>query len=603
LLGISGDSAAQTFTVLANFDGSNGANPDSGILTVDLQGNLWGATGWGGTNNLGTIYEMSPSGALTTVYNFGSAPGDSAQPCTAPIFGTDGNLYGTACGTHEIPGIVYRLTPGGLLTVLHTFDIFDSGYQTAPFSLVQGTDGYFYGVAFNFGSGAVFKIAPDGTFTNLHTFSGPDGKGPFCALVLGPDGYFYGTTLFGGLYDDGFETGGTIFKISPTGTFASLYSFGENEGTSSAALILAKDGNFYGTTEVGGPNNCPVGPSNTCGTIFKMTPNGTVSILHNFVSSDGAGPSGPLLQASDGNFYGTTELGGAYGYGTIFQMTPTGTLTVLHNFTSTDGTTSQSGLLQHPNGQLYGFQLDGGANGDGTVYTITLGGPMANLSPGSLSFGNQQVGTSSGVQTVTLTNAGNATLNITSVSVNGNFFELATTPTSCPYTGGTVAAGANCTIDVTFTPVGQAGLGAQTGTISITDNAAGSPQPIILSGTGIDNMPPTISILANPSTLWPPNGKPVPVTVSGAITDSGAGVNPTTLACAVVDSYGQDQPACSVGSLGTGGAYSFVVSLVASRNGGDKNGRTYTITVSASDYAGNPASAAATVLVPHDQGK
>jgi hypothetical protein len=228
--------------------------------------------------------------------------------------------------------------------------------------------------------------------------------------------------------------------------------------------------------------------------------------------------------------------------------------------------------------------------------------PMVNLSASSLSFGNQQVGSSSATQTVTLTNTGTVTLSIASISLNGSFFALDTTPTSCPYTGGTVAAGANCTIDVTFTPVDRAGLGPQTGSISITDNAASSPQSVSLSGTGIDTIPPTISILANPSTLWPPNGKSVPVTVLGAITDSGSGVNPSTLGCNVVDSYGLVQPACSMGTLGAGGSYSFTVLVVASRNGGDKNGRTYTITVSARDYAGNPASAAATVLVPHDQG-
>jgi hypothetical protein len=145
-------------------------------------------------------------------------------------------------------------------------------------------------------------------------------------------------------------------------------------------------------------------------------------------------------------------------------------------------------------------------------------------------------------------------------------------------------------------------LGAQTAAISITDNAPGSPQSISLSGTSIDTTPPVISISANPSSLWPPNGKSVPVTISGIITDSGSGINPSTLACTVVDSEGLDQPACSVGQLGAEGAYSFTVSLVASRDGNDKNGRTYTITVSARDYAGNPASVSTTVTVPHDQG-
>jgi uncharacterized repeat protein (TIGR03803 family) len=393
--------------------------------------------------------------------------------------GADGNLYGTNLGEYlAIGGIAYKLTPSGALTVLHTFDISYGGYWNAPTSpLTQGTDGNFYGVTYDPGYGVVFKIAPDGTFTELHTFSGPDGRAPFGGLVQGTDGYFYGTTLWGGAYDAGgvSETGGTIFKISPTGTFASIYSFGTNEGSLNAGLIRAKDGNFYSTTGAGG---------SSYGTVFKMTPDGAVSTIYSFSGPDGSDPLGPLVQGTDGNLYGTTYEGGAYGYGTIFKITTTGTLTVLHNFNYTDGAASESGLVQPPNGQFYGFTYQGGQYGDGTVYTITTGGPTANLSPGSLSFGNQQVGSSSAVETVTLTNAGNATLNVTSVSVNANFFELASTPTSCPYTGGTVAAGATCTIDVTFTPVGQAGLGVQTGTISITDNSGTSPQSIALSGTG-----------------------------------------------------------------------------------------------------------------------
>jgi hypothetical protein len=227
--------------------------------------------------------------------------------------------------------------------------------------------------------------------------------------------------------------------------------------------------------------------------------------------------------------------------------------------------------------------------------TGTGTGPAASLTSTSLNFGNQSVGTTSAPQIFTLTDTGTATLTISSLATSGEFAQT----NNC---GGSVAAGGTCTISVTFIPIGRAGLGAQTGFISISDNASNSPQSVSLSGTGIDTIPPAISISANPSTLWPPNGKSVPVTVSGSITDSGSGVNPSTLACNVVDSYGLVQPSCSVGPLGAGGAYSFTVSLVASREGSDKNGRTYTISVSASDYAGNPASASTTVIVPHDQG-
>lgn len=459
-----GDGVAQTFNVLVNFDGTNGSNPSNGSLVVDSEGNLWGTTSWGGTNNLGTVFKMSPTGTLTTVYNFGSTPGDSEQPYAPPIVGTDGNLYGTAFGQYlSVGGIVYKLTPSGALTVLHTFDVSACYYTGPSSSLTQGKDGNFYGVTYDYGCGTVFKITPDGTFTNLHTFSGPDGRAPFGALVQGTDGYFYGATMWGGAYDTGGETGGTIFKISSTGSFTSLYSFGALEGTPDT-LIQAKDGNFYGVANAAG------GQSN----IFKMSPDGTVSILASISGSDGWDVSGPLVQGADGNFYGTTALAGAYGYGTIFEMTPTGTLTVLHHFTSLDGATSSGGLVEHPNGQLYGFQRDGGLYGDGTVYTITLGGPVVNLSAPSLSFGNQLLGSTSATQSVTLTNTGNATLNITSIAASGDFSQTNTCGTS-------VNAGANCSINVTFTP---SVVGSRSGTITITDNAPTSPQTINLSGAG-----------------------------------------------------------------------------------------------------------------------
>jgi sugar lactone lactonase YvrE len=245
-------------------------------------------------------------------------------------------------------------------------------------------------------------------------------------------------------------------------------------------------------------------------------------------------------------------------------------------------------------------------NASNSPQAVTLSGtgtaPLVSLSASGLNFGNQALSTTSAALAETVTNTGTANLKISTVAIGGtNASDFAKSADTC--TGATVAPGGACSISVTFTPVGHAGWGAQTGFISITDNAAGSPQSISLLGTGIDTVPPTISISANPSSLWPPNGKSVPVTVSGAITDSGSGVDPSTLACKVVDSEGSVQPACSVGSLGAGGAYSFTVSLVASRNGNDKNGRTYTISVSASDYAGNSASVSTAVIVPHDQGK
>jgi hypothetical protein len=155
-------------------------------------------------------------------------------------------------------------------------------------------------------------------------------------------------------------------------------------------------------------------------------------------------------------------------------------------------------------------------------------------------------------------------------------------------------------VSISLTPTNV--VGTTSAPAGVEDTGGGGADAFVAQLT-FDFLPPAISISTNPSTLWPPNGKSVPVTVSGTITDSGSGVNPGTLACNVVDEYGLVQPPCSLGPLGAGGAYSFRVSLVASRNGNDKNGRSYTISVSASDYAGNPASVSTTVIVPHDQGK
>jgi hypothetical protein len=217
--------------------------------------------------------------------------------------------------------------------------------------------------------------------------------------------------------------------------------------------------------------------------------------------------------------------------------------------------------------------------------------PMVNLSASNLAFGNQQVGTTGGLQTVTLTNSGTATLNITSIMASGDYAQTNTCGTS-------VVAGGNCLINVSFSPTA---LGTRTGAITITDNAPGSLQSIAISGTGIDTIPPVVTIVANPSILWPPNGKMTEVVISGTVTDTIDGVNASTAAFAVVDELGQVQPSGTV-TLGSGGTYSFSISLEASRNGSDKTGRQYTITVSARDNVGNLGSASAVVTVPHDQG-
>ncbi len=182
--------------------------------------------------------------------------------------------------------------------------------------LVQASDGNFYGTTaygVGFALGTVFKMTPGGTLTTLHSFTGNDGAYPSAGLVQGIDGNLYGTTAQGGNLEACSNGCGTIFKITPGGTLTTLHSFDGSDGSASiAALWQASDGDFYGTTSQGGANNH--------GAIFKMTPGGTLTTLHSLTGRDGDAPFAGLVQASDGNFYGTTGLGGAYGYGTAFRL-------------------------------------------------------------------------------------------------------------------------------------------------------------------------------------------------------------------------------------------------------------------------------------------
>src|SRR5579864_5347084 len=197
---------------------------------------------------------------------------------------------------------------------------------------------------------AVALVAPSATtaqqtFTVVYSFAnGADGAGPVTALIQATGGNLYGTTDAGGS-----QLVGTVFTVTPAGTHTVLHSFG-NPGDAKdpkAALIQASDGNFYGTTQDG--------PDSGFGTVFKMTPAGGVTVLHAFTGGvDGGHPLAPLIQASDGNFYGTTQDGGS-GFGTVFMMTPSGVVIVLHAFTGgTDGGTPYAALIQATDGNFYG---------------------------------------------------------------------------------------------------------------------------------------------------------------------------------------------------------------------------------------------------------
>jgi uncharacterized repeat protein (TIGR03803 family) len=378
-LSVSGPLPAQTFTTLYKFGA--GGNPEAGLVQGS-DGSLYGTTfGYIGKEN-GGIFKITPSGAFTGLHGGG-------EFAAALIQGTDGNFYGTMFeGGNPGNGEVFKISPSGTFTTLYNFGFLPSGSFPRA-ALVQGTDGNFYGTTFyggtnscifggtDYGCGTIFKITTSGTLTTLHSFDGTDGETPRAALVLGADGNFYGTTEAGA--NAACSGGcGTVFKITPSGTLTTLHSFDSTDGANpEAGLIRATDGNFYGTTYAGGThNNCT---SVSCGTVFKITPAGALTTLHSFDSTDGANPIAALIQASDGNLYGTTGSGGANFRGTIFKITTSGTLTTLHAFDGTDGSIPNA-LIQDTNGTFYGTTILGGNNNYhfcqgtcGTVFSLSLG--------------------------------------------------------------------------------------------------------------------------------------------------------------------------------------------------------------------------------------
>jgi uncharacterized repeat protein (TIGR03803 family) len=318
-----------------------------GALVQGLDGNLYGETALGGNPSCisgygcGTIVRVGLDGSSVVLHTFSGTDGDDPQG--GLLQATDGNFYGT---TSDIEirgrGTVFKMSPHGDVTTLYNFcgEVCHGGSQPTA-ALMQATDGNLYGTTQiggappNFkggsgncpalyGCGAVFAMTLQGKVTTLHRFcvqtNCPDGLSPNAGLIQGEDGNLYGTTYAGGAH-----SAGTIFKITTSGSFATLYSFCALPGCADGAgpyfgpLVQGTDGNLYGTTNGGGIN---VGWG--AGTVFSITPQGSLTTLYTFcqgnVCTDGSGPFAGLVQATDGSFYGTTGFGGSYGYGTVFRI-------------------------------------------------------------------------------------------------------------------------------------------------------------------------------------------------------------------------------------------------------------------------------------------
>jgi uncharacterized repeat protein (TIGR03803 family) len=499
------------------------------------------------------LYTFSAANATTHVNSDGIGPSRLIQ-------GIDGNFYGTAGGgigvdAHNVEisggandtGTVFKVSPSGVYTVLHTFSALgtqtnfnnisgpnaDGAYPGFP--LAQGPDGTLYGVTTAGGAngnGAIFKLAPDGSgFSTLYSFSAADSNGnnadgcfPFKGLILGADGNLYGTAHYCG------PRNGTMFRITPAGVFTVLVDFGGASGANAQTLFQDNDGTIYGEAGAGGTYGN--------GGIFLYFPSGGgYTVLYNFGptdslgrNSDGARPIGGLSKGPDGQLYGVTNVGGANGSGTIFKFSPSGGLTTLYSFsaplsngTNPDGAGPVGDFVMAGDGNLYGAIGNGGsgANNSGDLFRVTPTGTFTTLY--SFSATNASGANSDGavsIRGLTLGRDGNLYGGATFGGSNGNGTIFKLSPGSLPPVPAVAIAANPTTITVGMSTLlqwatrgaasctasgGWSGSVATSGTQSVKPAATGTVNYNLLcsNSTGSSNNSTAVSVIAQP--LAPPN--------------------------------------------------------------------------------------------------
>jgi uncharacterized repeat protein (TIGR03803 family) len=495
-------------------------------------GNFYGITNTGGEGSCGVVFELSQDTttgdytSLQVLYSFPGTNPSGCQPFASLIQASDGNLYGTtnSGGDDDQGGIVFELSKAsdGLFTsytLVHSFCGTCKTDGSNPWGpLFQASDGNLYGETTSGGTaddGVIYELSKDadGQFTVetvLHNFGVAidgvvlDAGGGYGGLIQAKDGNLYGTTRKC-VYQLSKDSDGNFTVFTVLHTFTGPSSGGSDGIDSDSGLVQGTDGNLYGTTQYGGTSGegtvYAIIPDPSTGKFTGCTPmatgsepcQGYESVLYNFPGgSDGGGPYAPLIRASDGNYYGTAPE-------VVFELSRTGQtgvssgyfdFTPIFQFTDkvTQGFDPRAGLVQvggfFYSGTFIGGPDSAGSNCCGVLYSLTgPAAPAVSLSPTSLTFASQNLGTTSAAQTVTLKNTGSATLMITSITPSAGFGETNTCGTS-------VDAGNSCTINVTFAPTSP---GAATGSITITDNASGSPQAVSLKGTGVDDIEVTLS--------------------------------------------------------------------------------------------------------------
>lgn len=357
---------AQTYVDMFDFVDANGCCPSyPGVLAQGRDGNIYGTTQNGGTNTFGTFFVVNPSTGLAKLYDFDGTHGQYPQSGLA--MGFDGNFYGTTYlgGTTPSTGVLFKITPGASLAVLHNFaNTTDGAYPRQP--PVPAPDGNLYGITGNGTNYFIYRVSPSGTFTPVAT---PPGYS-YAPLLLATDGKLYGVTNYGGTYN-----GGTVFQLTlgKTPKVKIIYSFGVTPSTGfnpTGGLMQASDGKLYGTT--------PNGGSSSGGVLYQVTTAGGYKVLHNFAAaapaSDGYGSVAGLVQGSDGFLYGVNPNGGTAGFGTLFKINNTGSIfQVLHNFDGVSGANPTSTPILATNGKIYGMTMSGGAFHQGVFYSFDNG--------------------------------------------------------------------------------------------------------------------------------------------------------------------------------------------------------------------------------------
>jgi uncharacterized repeat protein (TIGR03803 family) len=356
---------AATLTTLFSFNGQNGRNPFGDLIT-DASGNLLGTTFGGGASDAGTIFRLDRTGALTTLVSFNDLGG--VAPNSGLIADASGSLLGsTLVGGASNLGTIFRLDRTGALTTLVSFNGLNGVRPNGR--LIADASGNLFGATSEGGGrlsgGTIFRLDNTGALTTLFSFNRQNddrfGTSPNGGLITDASGNLFGTTIRGGTFGLG-----SVFRLDTTGALTTLVSFNEQNGLGpSGGLIADASGNLFGATALGGAFGA--------GTVFRLDATGALTTLFSFNRQNGSNPQtqGSLLADASGNLFGTTAIGGAFGFGTVFRLDRTGTLTTLVSFNEQNGLTPVGTLIADASGNLFGATVSGGTLGFGTIFRIS----------------------------------------------------------------------------------------------------------------------------------------------------------------------------------------------------------------------------------------